>query len=617
MPVTIEEIVVNACTLISDGEEVSRQYDVQAVVINKEINRISFASITLSSGDWEGDQRTPMAVSNGDLFVPGKSIEIKAASGTESQTLFKGIVVKHSLKIRASAPPMILVECRDVAFKMTLAAKSKYYKDVKDSDIMSELLDAHGVENTVDDSTVTHKEMVQYDCTDWDFILCRADANGMLVMPGDGSLKITKPDLQAEPVKTLRMGRDLVDLDAEIDARHQFKNVQAKTWSPADQGVTLADANDTDLPGGGNISLEDLQEVSGEDGYIINHSGFIDSAELQQWADAKMMKQRLAKIRGKAKLTGVSPVPVGSFVLLEDVGERFSGKVFVTGVRHQLDNINGWRTYIQFGLDPAWFVQKYTVEQPKAGAMLPAIEGLQIGVVTQLENDPEGEDRIMVRLPIIDAAEEGIWCRVCTLDAGNNRGTFFRPEINDEVIVGFLNNDPRHAIVLGMCNSSSKPAPLVAADDNHQKGFVSRSNMKMLFDDDKKSIAFETPAGNKLTLTEDESGILLEDQNGNKITMDTTGITEESASDMKLKITSGKIEIMDAAGNQVKIEASGVTIQSAAKITISGSMVELTAGSLTVNAGMASFSGVVQATTFIASAGVVSPMYTPGAGNVM
>src|SRR3546814_9649239 len=119
---------------------------------------------------------------------------------------------------------------------------------------------------------------------------------------------------------------------------------------------------------------------------------------------------------------------------------------------------------------------------------MPAIQGLQIGVVTGLEGDPEGEDRIMVRLPTINKDDEGIWSRISTLDAGKNRGTFFRPEIGDEVIVGFINNDPRFAVILGMCNSSEKAAPMPRSDDNHEKGYVSRSEMKMIFKEEKKTI---------------------------------------------------------------------------------------------------------------------------------
>ncbi|TEB40308.1 Rhs element Vgr protein, partial [Flavobacterium circumlabens] len=93
----------------------------------------------------------------------------------------------------------------------------------------------------------------------------------------------------------------------------------------------------------------------------------------------------------------------------------------------------------------------------------------------------------------INNEEQGIWCRVASPDAGENRGFFFRPEIEDEVIIGFINEDPNNAIVLGMLHSSGKPAPITAADANHQKGIVTRSEMKVVFDDEKKSIGIETP----------------------------------------------------------------------------------------------------------------------------
>ena len=115
---------------------------------------------------------------------------------------------------------------------------------------------------------------------------------------------------------------------------------------------------------------------------------------------------------------------------------------------------------------------------------------------------PNGENRILVRLPIIDNAAPGIWARVATLDAGENRGSFFLPELDDEVIVGFLNDDPRDAVVLGMLNSSAKPAPITAQDANHEKGFVTRSGMRVHFNDDTKTITIDTPAGNSIKLDE-------------------------------------------------------------------------------------------------------------------
>src|SRR5439155_9734289 len=166
--------------------------------------------------------------------------------------------------------------------------------------------------------------------------------------------------------------------------------------------------------------------------------------------------------------------------------------------------------------------------------LLPAISGLQIGIVTALENDPDGEDRIRVRLPLVSASEDGAWARLATLDAGDQRGTFFRPEIDDEVVVGFLDSDPRFPVVLGQCHSSAKPAPEPAKDANDVKGYVSRSKMKLTFDDDKKSVVLETPSGNKLTLSEDEKTVSLVDQNGNSVALEQGGITLKSAKDIIL-----------------------------------------------------------------------------------
>jgi Rhs element Vgr protein len=279
------------------------------------------------------------------------------------------------------------------------------------------------------------------------------------------------------------------------------------------------------------------------------------------------------------KTDGTAKVNPGELIQLNGVGERFQGKLFVTGVRQQLEK-GTWETVFQFGVNPEWFTETYNVQQPLAGALLPAIQGLQIGIVTQLESDPDSEDRIMVRIPVIHKDDEGIWCRLSTLDAGNERGTFFRPEIGDEVVVGFINNDPRHGIVLGMVNSSAKPTPVTPADDNHEKGYVSRSKMKMIFNDDKKSFTLETPAGNKFLITEEDKKIYFEDQNGNKITMNEDGIKMESIKDIILKakydIKGEGVNIELKGSGQAKIEGSGgAEVSSGGTTSVKGSIVNI------------------------------------------
>ncbi|XZF12937.1 type VI secretion system tip protein VgrG [Chitinophagaceae bacterium MMS25-I14] len=598
-------------TILSEGNQVSATYQVLSIVVNKEVNRIPSATIIIIDG--AASEQT-FAVSNTEDFAPGKNIEIKAGYRANEETIFRGIVIRHGIKIRNSSS-VLMIECKDAAVKMTAVCKSNYYKDVTDSDVMETIIDKHGLDKDVVPTTYSHGELVQYNATDWDFILCRADMNGLLCLPNDGKLTIAKPDFGAATALTIQYGSTVHDLDAEVDARLQFKEVKAIAWSSADQAVVTGEASEPAVPEAGNLSPEDLAAVVGEDGFTLQHSAVMEETELQEWASAKLMKDRLAKIRGKVRTDGTSAILPGQMIELQGVGERFEGKLFVTGVRHEIDSGN-WQTVMQFGINPEWFAQTYEIQQPMAGAMLPAIEGLQIGVVTKLEGDPLGENRIMVRLPVIQENDEGIWSRVSTLDAGNNRGTFFLPEIGDEVIVGFINNDPRYAVILGMVNSSNKPAPLTASDANDQKGYVSRSGMKMLYDDDKKIISIETPAGNKITLSEEDKTVKMEDQNGNSFSLDNNGMNMHSTKKVSFQSDSQSIEVTDGNGNSVKLDGSGVTVTAASKVTINGSTVELTAGSLTINAGMAQFSGVIQAQTVIATA-VVASSYTPGAGNIM
>ena len=543
-------------TIISGGTEVSRQYQLLSIIVNKEVNRIPMATLVYTDGE---PSKQSFELSGKADFEPGKEIEIKAGYSSDEKLLFKGIVIKHSIRVR-NKNSVLIIECKDKAVKMTAACKNKYSLDTKDSDIIEELIDAYGLDKDVASTTVTHKQIVQYNCTDWDFMLCRADVNGLLCIPNDGKLSVAPPEFSGDAALTIQYGATVHNLDAEIDARLQYKSVKGSVWNYTDQELVKdTESEDPGVPDAGNLSADTLADVIGETEYRLFHSAKIEEPELQAWVNAAMMKNRLAKIRGKVTTDGTADVLPGQLIQLKGVGDRFEGKLFVTGIRHQITE-GLWQTTFQFGINPEWFVQTYNVQQPLSGAMLPAIQGLHIGIVTQLESDPDGEDRILVKIPVINNDEDGIWCRVSTLDAGDKRGTFFRPEISDEVIVGFINNDPRHAVVLGMLNSSAKPAPLTAPDDNHEKGYVSRSEMKMIFNDDKKSFTLETPGGNKFIITEDEKKIHLEDQNGNKITMNEDGIKIESIKDIILK-----------ASNDIKAEGVNINIKGSAQTKVEGS----------------------------------------------
>jgi Rhs element Vgr protein len=574
----------DVCTvaILVDGTELPGTLHMLSVSITRELNRIPSAVFHCMDGE---ASKATFEASNAACFVPGKKIEVQLGYRSENTTVFKGIIIKHSIKVRKGGS-FLIVECRHEAVKMTTGLNSRYYIDKKDSDIMEELLGVYGLQKEVKATKPDLKEVVQYESTDWDFLVCRAEANGYVVQLQDDKVVIGPPDTGTSPVVTVSYGSTILELDAEIDARWQSKGIKTASWSPTDQELVETDAAEPATTGNGNLQPSDLSGVTDGQAHTLRHGGKIGQTELQAWADGRLLKERLAKVRGRVRFQGCADVAPGKVIELTGIGERFEGKLYVSGVRHSVSGGN-WETDAQFGIDPNAFAEMHNLRPLSASGLLPGVSGLQMGVVTVLEKDPDGEERIKVRLPLVSPSEEGIWARLATLDAGKERGTYFRPEIGDEVVVGFLGDDPRHPVVLGMCHSSSKPSPEPAKDDNHHKGYVSREKMKLTFDDEKKIIQLETPGGNKLSLSEEKKGILIEDQNGNKITLDDSGITIESCKDLVMKAKNDfkaegmNIELKAQTGFKAEgtataeISGANTTLKGSAMLVISGGMVQI------------------------------------------
>lgn len=201
--------------------------------------------------------------------------------------------------------------------------------------------------------------------------------------------------------------------------------------------------------------------------------------------------------------------------------------------------------------------------------------------------DSNNSGRIKVRIPGVGASgQQGYetWARMATLMAGNDRGTWFIPDVNDEVLVAFKSGTVRQAYVIGGLWSKTNSPPEKMSTSNNKKLLRSRNGVKITLDDQsgQESFIVETPGGQKITL----------------------------------KDGPGSIEITDSNGNSVKLETSGISVNASAKVTINASQVEVNSSMVSVNAGMSKFSGVVQCDTLISNS-VISASYTPGAGNVL
>ncbi|RZL44137.1 MAG: hypothetical protein EOP00_21135 [Pedobacter sp.] len=180
------------------------------------------------------------------------------------------------------------------------------------------------------------------------------------------------------------------------------------------------------------------------------------------------------------------------------------------------------------------------------------MKGLKTAIVNN-NVDPFAQGRIQITLPSLTTPIH-IWARMGNLYATNHAGVTFIPEIGDEVIVGFLNDDIRYPIILGSLHSSTQQQPITIKEGNTAKAITTFSGLKIAFDDDRKTITIATPAGNSVSINDDEKSILIKDQNGNQINMTPDGILIDSAKNIELN---AKGEIIFNAQQQLSAIAKG------------------------------------------------------------
>jgi len=577
-------------SIYANGSAIDDAIKVVSVSVNKTINKIPYAKIVLLDGDMPNKD---FPISNGDDFKPGSEIKINAGYGQSEETIFQGIIVKHGIKISGDNNSRLVIECRDKAVAMTIGRHNANYVDSKDSDIITTLISNYsGLSSDIEATSTEYKELVQYYCSDWDFLLSRADANGLLVCIEDAKLTVQSPQTDATAELKVTYGDDLIEFHADIDARTQLAEVNSASWDPSQQAVVEEQVSPQTLNSQGDLTSADLAKVIDLKSFRLQTPTVIETAALKDWATGKQIKSGLARIRGHMKFQGSTKAVIGALIELDGVGNRFNGNVFVSSVKHEINHHN-WITEVEFGMSPDWFAEQRNLVAPPASGFLPGIEGLQIGVVKKLDEDPNGESRVQVSVPILQAETEGVWARLANFYASNTFGAFFIPEIGDEVILGYLNNDPSNPVVLGSLYSSQRTPPYDLTADNYTKAVVTSSKLKIEFDDEKKITTIITPNENKIVLSDDDQSILLQDENSNKVELSPTGIVLDSPKDISIT-AQGKItinatdEITMTSSADVSVEGLNVSHTANVGFTATGSSTaELSAsGQTTVKGAM-------------------------------
>jgi Rhs element Vgr protein len=551
-------------TVLAGGSKLPDTWQVQQVHVHKQVNRIASARLTLYDGSASAES---FPISASTTLFPGADVEITAGyHNAAEKTLFKGVVVRHAIKVKADRKSYLVLTCYDKALKMTVGRKSGYVGK-SDSALFEQLIGDSDLTAQVESTDDTADEIVRYYATDWDFMVARAEINGRIVLVDDGTVTVQAPKVDADPGLQIEYGAALDELSVEIDAAAQYASVGCSAWDYAAQAAASAASSEPAVTGIGNFAGTDLANVLAAGPIALQATAPSSPAELTQWANAQLLKSRLAMVRGKVSFRGNALPKPGGLIELKGVGPRFSGNAFVSSVQHHIENGN-WSTEAGLGLSPQWFVEEAAdIEAPLASGMLPGVNGLLIGKVKQIDQDPAGQNRILVEVPMINASGDGIWARQASGYASNGVGVLFVPELGDEVVLGFLNDDPRAAVILGSLNSSANPPTYPPDAPNTYKAIVTKGLLTVLLDDVKKIITVKTPGGHVLTMDDDQQQVTLVDSNQNRMKFSAAGIQLDSCADLVMS-AKGKVSITAEGGDMTLSAAAGALNGSAESVSV-------------------------------------------------
>ncbi len=554
------------------GQPLPDTWQVQSIDVRTGVNKLPKAVLVLYDGS-AAEENFPISAT--DMLIPGKAIEIALGYDSHNTVVFTGVIYAQGLEVTENAGSKLIVEATDKAMAMTLARRNAIYENTTDSDLIGKLIGNAGLSKAVTATTGQQGAIVQYYCSDWDLMVMRAQLNSMVVTVDAAKVTVAPPDTSAAPSLTVTYGVSMLDFRAGMDAATQYAATAIKSyaWDPATQALAASGSATSDVKEPGNIPSAELAEVFKINPFTQQTGGEVPVPELTAWSSADLMKAKLAKIRGEVTFAGSALARTGGVITLAGVGGRFNGDAFVSGIHHSLAD-GFWRTTATIGMSPDWFAASAPdIPAPGAAGQLPPINGMQTGIVQKIDGDPTGEFRVYVTLPILQAQGKlGVWARLGQFYASKAFGAEFYPEVGDEVVIAFMNDDPRFPVIVGSLYSKGRAPPVPPAAANNQKTIVTREKLRIDFFEDKQAIEISTPGGQSVRLDDKAKTITVKDINGNTATFAAGGVTIDSAANLTLT-AKGNISL-SAKGNididaKAKVGVTGLQIAQAAQTSFS------------------------------------------------
>ncbi|HEK1310955.1 TPA: hypothetical protein SMQ86_006058 [Pseudomonas aeruginosa] len=386
----------------------------------------------------------------------------------EGLEVFRGVVVEQSVQWSEQEVRLLV---KHPLQRLVNTQRSQVFQDKSDSQILAAIFKEHKVASGTLELKTRHQQMVQWDCTDWQFIRSRLAAHGAWLIPKRDKVECRVPALAGKP-HVLKAQRQNADKDIQIlDAQWTFNNemqakgVSLRYWDVERQALSKAVTGKAKSFGSGALDPGKLEALCPR--LELIQSLWPASDEAQALADGRHLAQLAAGVQVWLRIR--EPEGVGTFTLKYELGDAlelsgfgtgFSGKGVITTLEHQWWR-GTWTSVVATGVP---------LQQAQDAASLPRNTRLVVGVVEPYRKDSRGLNRVLVKVPLLGAVQP-LWARLASPYASKEGGLYLYPEAGDEVVLDFVDDDPRYPLILGSLHNPKNKALFEMSQANALKGF--------------------------------------------------------------------------------------------------------------------------------------------------
>ncbi len=579
------------------------------------------AMFTIDVQDTLDVQTGKLEYTDANTFEVGAEVKIEIETDAiPSETM----VVKSTLivgEITAIEPifaadnwqPVLRIRGYDRSHRLTRGTKTRTFGDanprgsgVTEDQIVKTIAHETGLSTEIDTSEISsikYFHVLQYNQTDFEFLWSRARLLGYQVYVLEKKLYFQKANTVRgmERPAPLMWGENLASFAPRVTLMHQVDKAIVIGWDPASKKAlegaeTTVEtrikpqiASGSFNKKGSAVAKEKLGGVA-EDVTVdipvltVDHAKAIAAA---RFAEAESTFIQAEGVCG----VGDPRISAGCVVTVKGVGQRFSGEYYITEARHVYTRGDYRVSFSVAGRHPNTL--SYLLNSDNHGYHTPGrIYGVVPAIVVNIE-DPEKLGRVQVKYPWLTkykgAELASNWARLAAPMAGKERGFFFTPEVDDEVLVAFEHGDPSFPYIVGaLWNKIDVPpagtGEILGSDKKviDQRIIRSRSGHLIVLNDKEgeESIIIQSKSGHSFTFN-DKSGseqMVLVDKTGkNKFTVDSVknSLTIEMEGDVSVT-AKGKTTLSSM--GDITLDTQGkLNLKAAQDVTIEGLNVKVTA----------------------------------------